>query len=74
MPMATETSNTVTSEKAIQVPRNVGMVSMPPTCDLSATEDASMLNRLGALIYIFLFGLVSLEAKFLCKAVKKRRV
>ena len=30
--------------------------------DLSATEDASMLNRLGALIYIFLFGLVSLEA------------
>ena len=30
--------------------------------DLSATEDASMLNRLGALIYVFLFGLVSLEA------------
>ena len=33
-----------------------------PVGDLSATEDASMLNRLGALIYIFLFGLVSLEA------------
>ena len=34
-----------------------------------SAKDASMLNRLGALIYIFLFGLVSLEAPVSCWAL-----
>lgn len=36
--------------------------------------DASMLNRLGALIYIFLFGLVSLEAVPIFKEARQAKV